>query len=57
MREDIGAEGGIVSGGLLKSLMTWVIPSPFLSFHPLALHPASPSFAADQPRLATFLTP
>jgi integrase len=44
-------------GGSLKSLMTWVIPSPFPSFHQLALHPASSSVAANQPRLSAFLTP
>jgi len=50
-------KGGIVSGGLPKSLMTRVIPSPFLPFHQFALHPASSRFGADLPRLSPFLTP
>jgi hypothetical protein len=33
MREDIGAEGGIVSGGLPKSLLAEAIPLSFLPNH------------------------
>ena len=33
MREDIGVEDGIVSGGLPKPLLAEAIPSPFQSFY------------------------
>jgi hypothetical protein len=54
--EKLGAEGGIVSGGLFKSLMTWATPLSILAIRNFCYQSASVVLTAFLPDLFLFLT-